>query len=118
MGKAASIKSLVGPSNIRTIISAAALNVPESGSVFFVSGTTGITSINSGPVQAGRLIELVGLDNSTTSIVITGVAIATAVSGQPCLDTADITISRGDSIRFRQGSTGKWIERGRSNGIA
>ncbi len=117
MKRISSLKSFVGPSTIKTLASAATLQVPEGDSVFFVSGTTGVASIVVENGRTGRLIELIGEDVSATSIAFTDTAIASAAPGTISL-AGSLTLARGESVRLRQLKSGGWVEQSRSSAIA
>jgi hypothetical protein len=99
--------------SITTIASVAALNIPDDGSTFYVSGTTTITSITGTTVFPGREITLA---SSTGNIALTRTAIGSFPGSSGNFFTAGaITLGKGDTITFRQLETGAWAQVGQSN---
>lgn len=106
------LKSYVGGSgevnaNI-TLASAATVNVPDDHNLFYVSGTTTITSLLAGPRTYNRSVMFVGAAGST--VVFTNTNTPTA-AGQMYLHGANRTIQEDDIIELVCKQDGVWILR-------
>lgn len=105
-------KSEYGTGKGLTELTAASdLVVPPDGTVFTVTGTTGIATINAtGPYFPGRTITLLGTD--ATGPAFTDTAIASTAQGKVHLSAA-LTLILGATVTFACGNNGSWWETGR-----
>ncbi len=93
------------PSKGTDIASAAALALPESGTYFDVTGTTGITSIESRPagtVMTFQFDGILAITHNATSLILAG--------------ANDYTTAAGDVLRFISEGSGNWRELSRNVG--
>lgn len=95
-----------GPRKGSDIASASALNLPESGTYFDVTGTTGITSIESRPAGFELTLQFDGvltLTHHATDLILLG--------------GTDYTTTAGDVLRFVSEGSGDWREVSRTRAV-
>lgn len=91
---------------IETLASAATVNVPEEGSVFYMSGTTAITSLICPKTMRGRLVTFIG--TSAVGNVFTNTD-GTTTEGQMELGGSDLTLGPTSVLQlYCKLSDGSW----------
>lgn len=105
MSVAARMKQTAGGVRIPTIASAATLVLPDDSNVIMVSGTTTVTSLNSGRVWPGRQVTFIGTDGSGNAFTNTN---ATTDAGKMDLGGSNVTLALDDVLVLVQMNTGAW----------
>lgn len=111
MGVIANLKEMGGAADngltpIPTIASAAALAIPDDGSVFYISGSTGVTSMT-GSLRPGRIITLIGA--ASASVAFTGATVTTIPGTVGQFFVPSLTLADADSATFRMTEVGSWV---------
>ena len=98
---------------INTIASAATVSVPDEESVFFVSGTTTITTLNGVASARGRVVWFVGADASGATQVTFTNTNGTTTAGQMDLgNQSNVVLSDRDVLCLYLTAGGYWIALG------
>jgi len=111
MAVTANFKELGGAASNRltpivTIASAATITIPDTGSIFYLSGSTGVTTMNAA-LFPGRVITLVGA--ASASVAFTGATVTTIPGTTGQIFCPSLTLADADSATFRQTETGAWV---------
>lgn len=97
---------------IPTIASAATITIPDDGTVFYLSGTTGVSAM-SGALRPGRIITLIGA--ASASVAFTGATVTTIPGTAGQIFCPSLTIADADAATFRMTETGAWVCTGTAN---
>jgi hypothetical protein len=98
------LKSIAGGGTIPTLTAASTLRIPDESTVYLLSGTATVTSLEATRSWPGQHLRLIGTSGVTTLTNTTG----TTTAGQMDLGGANIEIAAKDIVNLIRMNDGTW----------